>query len=67
MEGVNESTQDAGLAPASHAASTNGTGRAAAGAAGGVQSIARAIDHVTPPEACGFFRHCGYHSPAQRL
>jgi len=35
MEDVNDSTQDAGLAPAGH----NSAGRAAAGAAGGVQSI----------------------------
>jgi len=40
MEDVNDSTQDAGLAPAGH----NGAGRAAAGAAGGVQSIERAFD-----------------------
>src|SRR5215471_19622046 len=43
MEDVNETTQDAGLAPAGHAGSTNGTGRTA-GAAGGVQSIERAFD-----------------------
>jgi transposase len=30
-------------------------------------TIAQAIDHVTPRDACGFFRHCGYHSPAQLL
>ena len=44
MEDVNESTQDAGLVRAGRAASTNGTGRAATGATGGVQSIERAFD-----------------------
>jgi IclR family transcriptional regulator, acetate operon repressor len=50
MEDVNDSTQDTGLAVASHhAAGHDGVrqeapGRAAAGAAGGVQSIERAFD-----------------------
>jgi transposase len=30
-------------------------------------AIAQAIDHITPRDAQGFFRHCGYHSPAQLL
>jgi IclR family acetate operon transcriptional repressor len=45
MEDVNDSTQDAVLASAAHAASSSdGTGRGGAGAAGGVQSIERAFD-----------------------
>ncbi len=45
MEDVNDSIQDAGLAPAGQgAAGPNGTGRGGAGAAGGVQSIERAFD-----------------------
>src|SRR5262249_44135097 len=45
MEDVNDSTQDTGLAPAGHRAATHtGTGRTAAGATGGVQSIERAFD-----------------------
>jgi transposase len=30
-------------------------------------AIAQAIDHITPRDARGFFRHCRYHSPAQLL
>jgi transposase len=28
-------------------------------------TIAQGIDRITPQDARGFFRHCGYHSPAQ--
>jgi transposase len=30
-------------------------------------ALANAIDRVTPHDAWGYFRHCGYHSPAQLL
>ncbi len=31
------------------------------------EAIAQAIDTVSPHDAVGYFRHCGYHSPAQLL
>lgn len=30
-------------------------------------ALAQAIDSVTGQDAVGYFRHCGYHSPAQLL
>jgi hypothetical protein len=30
-------------------------------------AVAQALDHITSPAAHRFFRHCGYHAPAQRL
>ena len=32
-----------------------------------IEAMGRALDEITNRDASGFFRHCGYHAPAQLL